>query len=117
MGLVKYQLGQSPHERFRAIPLRLPEKQMAKDMDDKARLLLSAQRHYIDTIKLGNPQWASASGYQIGSLYEELYDCFIHAPVPSELQRPDAREARDIYYEELQKKIRVLLEKSVRTHE
>src|SRR4029078_2486337 len=47
LGLVKYHLGQIPHERFRAIPLRLPEKQMAKDMDDKARLLLSAQRQYI----------------------------------------------------------------------
>ena len=60
LGLVKYHLGQIPHERFRAMPLRLPEKQMAKDMDDKARLLLSAQRQYIETIKLGNPQWASA---------------------------------------------------------
>ena len=52
-----------PHERFRAIPLRLPEKQMAIDMEEKARLLLVAQRQYIETIKLGNPQWASASGY------------------------------------------------------
>ena len=85
LGLVKYHLGQIPHERFRALPLRLPEKQMAKDMDDKARLLLSAQRQYIETIKMGNPQWASASGYQVGSLYEEFYDSFIHAPIPPEL--------------------------------
>ena len=54
----------------------------AIDMEDKARLLLAAQRQYIDTIKLGNPQWASASGYQVGSLYEEFYDAFIHAPDP-----------------------------------
>ena len=85
LGLVKYHLGQIPHERFRALPLRLPEKQMAKDMDDKARLLLSAQRQYIETIKMGNPQWASASGYQVGSLYEEFYDSFVHAPIPPEL--------------------------------
>ena len=82
---MKYHLGQIPHERFRAIPLRLPEKQMAKDMDDKARLLLSAQRQYIETIKMGNPQWASASGYQVGSLYEEFYDSFVHAPIPPDL--------------------------------
>ena len=49
-------------------------------MEEKARLLLVAQRQYIETIKLGNPQWASASGYQVGSLYEEFYDAFIHAP-------------------------------------
>jgi len=117
LGLVKYHLGQIPHERFRAIPLRLPEKQMAKDMDDKARLLLSAQRQYIETIKMGNPQWASASGYQVGSLYEEFYDSFVHAPIPPELIGDANQEKREVYYEELRKKIRILLEKSLRTHE
>src|SRR5262245_30326180 len=117
LGLVKYHLGQIPHERFRAIPLRLPEKQMAKDMDDKARLLLSAQRQYIETIKMGNPQWASASGYQVGSLYEEFYDSFIHAPIPPELVGDGNQEKREIYYDELRKRIRILLEKSLRTHE
>jgi len=117
LGLVKYHLGQIPHERFRALPLRLPETQMAKDMDDKARLLLSAQRQYIETIKMGNPQWASASGYQVGSLYEEFYDAFVHAPIPPELMGTANTEKREIYYEELRKKIRILLEKSLRTHE
>ncbi len=117
LGLVKYHLGQIPHERFRAIPLRLPVKQMGIDMEDKARLLLAAQRQYIETIKLGNPQWASASGYQIGSMYEEFYDAFIHAPIPDELQGDANQEKREIYYEELRKRIRILLEKSVRTHE
>jgi TolA-binding protein len=117
LGLVKYHLGQIPHERFRAIALRLPVKQMAIDMEDKARLLLAAQRLYIDAIKLGNPQWASASGYQIGSLYEEFYDAFIHAPIPSELQGDENQEKREVYYEELRKRIRILLEKSLHTHE
>ena len=115
LGLSQYHLGQIPHERFRAVPLRLPEKQMAIDMDDKARLLLSAQRQYIETIKLGNPQWASASGYQVGSLYEELYDAFIHAPIPPELLGEANQEKREVYYDELRKKIRILLEKSLRT--
>jgi TolA-binding protein len=117
LGLVKYHLGQIPHERFRAIQMRLPEKQMAVDMEDKAHQLLAAQRQYIETIKLGNPQWASASGYQIGSLYEEFYDAFIHAPIPPELIGEANSEKREVYYEELRKRIRILLEKSVRTHE
>ena len=117
VGLARYHLGQITHERFRAIPLRLPEKQMASDMEDKARLLLAAQRQYIETIKLGNPQWASASGYQIGSLYEEFYDAFIHAPIPADLIGEANQEKREVYYEELRKRIRILLEKSLRTHE
>jgi TolA-binding protein len=117
LGLVRYHLGEIPHERFRQIPLRLPEKQMAVDMENKAHELLVAQRLYIETIKLGNPQWASASGYQIGSLYEEFYDAFIHAPIPPELIGEANVEKREVYYDELRKKIRILLEKSLKTHE
>ena len=47
---------------------------MDRDLEEKAGLLLKAQRAYIDTIKYGNARWASAAGFQVGSLYEELYD-------------------------------------------
>jgi tetratricopeptide (TPR) repeat protein len=117
LGLARYHLGQIPHERFRAVPLRLPVKQMAIDMENKAHELLVAQRQYIETIKLGNPAWASASGYQIGSLYEEFYDAFIHAPIPNDLQGESNSDKLEVYYEELRKRIRILLEKSLRTHE
>jgi TolA-binding protein len=125
VGLVRYELGEITHERFRALQLVLPEKASLDTVDkkamgilnDKAKLLLAAQRQYIETIKLGNPQWASAAGYQIGSLYEELYDAFIHAPIPDDLMGEANREKRDVYYEELRKEIRILLEKSIRTHE
>ena len=83
---------------------------MDRDLEEKAGLLLKAQRAYIDTIKYGNPGWASAAGFQVGSLYEELYQAFVGAPVPTELDR----EAREVYVEELHKKIRILLEKSMR---
>jgi TolA-binding protein len=106
----QYHLGQIYHLRFRNAPLRLPEAQLDKDLDQKAHLLLTAQRAYIDTIKFGNPGWASAAGFQVGSLYEELYDAFMNVPIPPELDR----EARQVYVEELHKKIRILLEKSLR---
>jgi tetratricopeptide (TPR) repeat protein len=106
----QYHLGEITHQRFRAVALRLPDTQMDRDLDLKASLLLQAQRAYIDTIKYGNPAWASAAGFQVGSLYEELYDAFMQAPTPPDLEA----DARQMYREELHKKIRVLLEKSVR---
>jgi tetratricopeptide (TPR) repeat protein len=106
----QYHLGQIFHQRFRKVALRMPEGQLDRDLDEKARLLLTAQRAYIDTIKFGNPAWASAAGFQVGSLYEELYDAFVNVPIPPEL----AGDARVVYQEELQKKIRILLEKSLR---
>lgn len=113
LALALYHMGQISHERFRAIPLRLPEERMSADLDEKARLLLQSQRQYIETMRLGNAEWAAASGFQVGTLYEELYDAFIHAPVPAELMSAQATEKREVYYGELRKKIRVLLEKSV----
>lgn len=106
----QYHLGQVFHTRFRKASLRMPEAQLDKDLEEKAHLLLTAQRAYIDTIKFGNPGWASAAGFQVGSLYEELYDAFMRVPVPRELNA----EARGVYQEELHKKIRILLEKSLR---
>jgi tetratricopeptide (TPR) repeat protein len=106
----QYHLGQVFHLRFRKAALRLPEAQLDKDLEEKAHLLLTAQRAYIDTIKFGNPAWASAAGFQVGSLYEELFDAFMSVPIPPEL---DA-EARGVYQDELHKKIRILLEKSLR---
>jgi tetratricopeptide (TPR) repeat protein len=106
----QYHLGQIYHQRFRKAELRLPEAQLDRDLEEKAHLLLTAQRAYIDTIKFGNPGWASAAGFQVGSLYEELYDAFMNVPIPSELDG----EAKQVYREELQKKIRILLEKSMR---
>jgi hypothetical protein len=78
----QYHLGQIFHLRFRAAKLRLPEAQLDRDLEEKAHLLLTAQRAYIDTIKFGNPAWASAAGFQVGSLYEELYDAFMNVPFP-----------------------------------
>lgn len=106
----QYHLGQIFHERFRKTALRLPETQLDKDLEEKAHLLLTAQRAYIDTIRFGNPGWASAAGFQVGSLYEELYDAFMQVPIPPELND----EAKVVYQEELHKKIRILLEKSLR---
>lgn len=110
LAFTHYHLGLITHERFRRAPIRLPEAQMDRDLEEKARLLLASQRAYIETIKLGHPGWASAAGFQVGSLYEELYDAFVSAPIPATLEG----EAREVYVEELQKKIRVLLEKSLR---
>ena len=106
----QYHLGQIFHSRFRKVSLRMPETQLDRDLEEKAHLLLTAQRAYIDTIKFGNPAWASAAGFQVGALYEELYDAFLNVPIPPEL----SGEARGVYQEELQKKIRILLEKSLR---
>jgi len=87
--------------------------QLGKDLEQKAEELLSAQGHYLRAIRIGNARWATASGYRIGALYEELYDAMVDAPVPADL---DA-EQQALYREELKKRIRVLVTKAINIYD
>ena len=86
---------------------------LARDLEDKAQLLLSAQGHYLRAIRLGQPYWATAAGAQIGALYENLYEQMVSAPTPPEL----SGEQVDLYRQELRKRIRVLIAKAINVYE
>jgi tetratricopeptide (TPR) repeat protein len=86
---------------------------LAKDLEYKAEMLLSAQGHYLRAIRVGNAQWATASGERIGQLYETMYDAMTQAPAPTEL---DAEQS-EIYRQELRKKVRVLVTKAINIYE
>jgi hypothetical protein len=113
VGMSAYYLGEIAHEQYRALPLRLPEKQLGRDLEAKARMVLTAQQRFIDAMRVQNPEWATAAGFQIGSLYRELYDDIVGAPVPPAL----AGEAREIYLDEVRKQVKTLLQKAVAVHE
>ncbi len=87
--------------------------QLAKDLEFKAELLLSAQGHYFRTIKIGNAYWATAAGTQIGGLYQDMYQQISDSQAPSELKDEEAR----IYRQELRKRVRVLLTKAITVYE
>ncbi len=113
VGMAAFYIGEIAHEQYRALPIRLPEKQLAKDLEAKARLLLTAQGRYLDAMRVRNAEWATAAGFQIASLYREFYDDLVGAPIPPELQG----EAREVYVEELKKQVRTLLQKAITVHE
>ena len=108
-----YYLGECAHEQYRALPVRLPEKQLARDLEAKARMLLVAQSRFLDAMRVNNVEWATAAGFQIGSLYREFYDDLVGAPVPPQL----TGEARDVYLEEVRKQVKTLLQKAISIHE
>lgn len=89
------------------------EDQLAKDLEYKCELLLSAQGHYLRAIRMGHGKWATAAGFRIGALYENLYDAMLGARVPSEFDD----EQKQIYREELRKKVRVLITKAMGIYE
>jgi tetratricopeptide (TPR) repeat protein len=86
---------------------------LAEDLNYKAELLLSAQGHYLRSIRVNNAYWITASGTQIGAMYEDLYNQMVNTPAPPELNAEEAQ----VYRQELRKKIRVLLTKSINIYE
>jgi tetratricopeptide (TPR) repeat protein len=87
--------------------------ELAKELEFKAELLLSAQGHYFRTIKIGNAYWATAAGTQIGSLYQDMYQQISDSKAPRELNEEEAR----VYRQELRKRVRVLLTKAITVYE
>jgi len=108
-----YYLGECAHEMYKALPVRLPERQLTRDLEAKARQLLVAQARFLDAMRVNNGEWATAAGFQIGSLYREFYDDLVGAPVPSDL----TGEAREVYLDEVRKQVKNLLQKAITIHE
>jgi len=108
-------LGEVYRLRYETLALE-PERgvdQLARDLEYKAEMLLSAQGHYLRSIRIGHGYWATAAGSQIGALYQNLYEHMTHAPAPREL----TAEQADIYRQEVRKKIRVLISKAINIYE
>ena len=86
-------------------PTTMDEKKLTAAMETKAEFLLSAQGHYLRSIRKGNGEWATASGFRIGELYEAFHDQLLGAPLPAGLDEEQAQ----LYRDELRNKVRVLM--------
>lgn len=109
LAMSHFYLAHIAHQRFRELPVRLPQQQLERDIEAKARAFLDAQVKYVEAIKVKNPSWATAAGYHVGTLYRELYDALAKAPLPPEFRSGDQRVIYDLL---LRDKLRVLLEKA-----
>ena len=110
MAEAQYMLGEVLRVRMEAIRFSPSEAAMRLELEQKSQYLLDAQAAYILAIRVTNPHWAAAAGFRIGVLFSTLYDHIMAAPVPPEL---DA-EQREIYFEELRRQIRPLVDKAMR---
>ncbi len=112
----QYYLGEVYRRHFQAValdPSRDGPDRLEQALELKAELLLSAQGHYLRTIRMGNPDWAVAAGYRIGELYDELHAQLTAAASPPGLDV----QAEAAYRAELARKVRVLLTKAIAVYE
>ena len=84
---------------------------LGAQLEDKCQRLLRAQYQYLRTIREGHPGWASAAGYSVGKMYEELHEEMISLPAPTD---PTA-DQQEIYQQLVRNKVFILLEKAEKT--
>lgn len=115
---VNFVLAETLRLRSEAIPI--PEgtaQEQHAVLDQRARLLLDAQREYFNTIRNAEPEWSAASGYRIGSMFEQLWEALMTAPIPppsQELADSAMPVYRDEYRAELARHIRPLVRHAIR---
>lgn len=112
IAMAHYYLAQIPHRQARALPLRMPDAQMKKDIAAKRKLLLMAYDRYVETLRVKHAYWATAAGYQMSQMFKEFWDDMVLAPIPADL---GPRKAR-IYAEEVHKKGLEFLKKALTGH-
>jgi tetratricopeptide (TPR) repeat protein len=110
--MAHYYLGEVPRRQFQAIPLRLPDAQMERDLEAKSELVITAHKRYARAIETGNLYWATAAGHQLAVMQKEFWDAIVTAPVPPHLSPRAAR----IYVAEVHRHARQFLEKALRIH-
>jgi hypothetical protein len=94
-------------------PSTMDQKALGGALEQKAEFLLSAQGHYLRCIRRGDGEWATAAGYRIGEMYEELHDQMVSAPLPRGL----TEDQRALYQDELRGKVKNLFSKAIRMYE
>jgi hypothetical protein len=115
VAMAQFYLAEIPHQQFAAIPLRYPEEQMRRDLEQKSHLFLLARDRYVKTVEYRSPYWATAAVFQIASMYKEFWDHWMAVPVPRGFDEEETREYVRRVNEEPE--LRRLLEKALYFHE
>ncbi len=110
--MAQFYLGDSPRRQFDAIPIRLPESQMGRDIEAKAGLVLMAKKRFDQTIVFGNMYWATAAGFRLAEMQNKFWIAIIGAPVPPHL----GSQAAELYVQEVHRQSLGMLKESLRVH-
>jgi tetratricopeptide (TPR) repeat protein len=112
LAMAQYYLGEVARRKAEAVRLELPEHQLQRDLEAKSKLVLVAQRRFEDAIRRADLYWATAAGYQLGSMQEDMSRALASAPVPDRLRADEAA----IYATEVRALARAHLDKARAAH-
>jgi tetratricopeptide (TPR) repeat protein len=115
VAMAQFYLGEIPHQQFLEVPMRYPEEQMRRDVEQKSQLFLLARDRFVKTVDYKSPYWATAAVYEVAAMYKEFWDEWMAVPIPADFNPEEAKEYVKQVNEEPQ--LRKLLEKAMFFHE
>jgi TolA-binding protein len=115
VSMAQFYLAEIPHLQFLAAPMRDPEEQLRRDVEQKSTLFKLAEDRFVKTVDYKSPYWATAAVYQVAIMYKEFWDQWMAVPIPAHFGPAETRE----YIKQVneQPELRKLLEKSLFFHE
>src|SRR5690606_37423188 len=105
----RYYQGELIYRKYDRITLDVKPRALDRTLKQKMRLLDDASVIYLDVVEYGDPQWATAALYRIGSVMEEFARSLREAPVPRGL----SEEEKTLYREELDNEVIDIEEKAI----
>ncbi len=105
----RYIQGELVFHEYERIKIAGKPKQLAKVLEQKAKLLEEAKGIYLDVVTYQSPEWATASLLRIGQGYEAYAKAMRNAPVPNDLNE----EEKQVYRDELEKVVVVIEDKAI----
>lgn len=102
--------------RREAEQVRIPEGNVATQrpvLEQRAQLILDAQRQYFNTMRSRNAEWSAAAGYRIGNMYDAFWDAIMTAPVPPPSE-PLEGELLQVYNDEYRNSLARLVKPLIR---
>jgi tetratricopeptide (TPR) repeat protein len=112
VAMAHFYRGEVMHQRFLAAPVRHGDDEMVADLDAKRALAVQAYDRWRESLGFKQAYWATASGYQMSQIFEELWEAHVKAPYPA---RIDAA-TRPVYITDIHARVRVDLEKALEGH-
>jgi cellulose synthase operon protein C len=105
----RYLQGELVFRDYEKIKIAGKPKQLARVLDEKAKLLEQSKQIYLDVVTYQSPEWATAALLRIGQGYEAFAKAMRQAPVPKDLNSAE----KQVYGDELEKLTVVIEDKAI----
>jgi TolA-binding protein len=112
IAMASYYLGELMHQKFLAAQVRPGDDEIVADLDAKRALAVQAYDRWRDCLGFKHAYWATAAGYQMSQIFEELWEAHVKAPYPARIDVA----TRPIYVADVHARVRVDLEKALEGH-